>query len=209
MKPIDKQPEPKKFATWKSQHPGANYKDDLCGPDPKARAAKKALKTSLLQEQKYLCCYCECRIDANHSHIEHFKPKGIPAYSSLQLNYENLHASCSRQPTGVPEEHCGHKKGDVFSNDLISPMASDCASHFGYRLDGSIEGLDDKGKATIRILHLDSALLDSQRKTLIDHFLDLDDTQMASEIASHLNTGHTKLGEFYSMIEYLRQTHQL
>lgn len=199
MKYIVKSPEPEVFASWKAARPGATYNEGL----GRAPGVKRALKTSLLQEQKFLCCYCECRIDADHSHIEHFRPKGMPEFSALQLDYGNLHASCTRQPTGSSEEHCGHKKGDSFSDDLVSPLESDCATHFKFTFDGSIEGLDEKGRTTIDILHLDSALLNSQRKKLIEYFLDLDDELVALEVSSHLDETKPKSGEFYSMIKAL------
>lgn len=210
MKHIVKAVEPKKFSDWKTAHPGATYKKDLCNVhDPDAVAAKKALKQSLLNEQHYICCYCECRITDSDSHIEHFKPKGLPAYAHLQLDYANLHASCTRQPTGDAGEHCGHRKGNSYSPDLISPLEPDCASHFKYKLDGRITHTDNRGKVTISTLQLDSSLLDTQRKTLIDTFLLLSDADLTDDIAAHLDESRTAYGEFFTMIEYLNANHLL
>lgn len=206
MKYIEKLPEPITFADWKKLHPGANYNDHLS----RASSVKNTLKNTLLQEQKYICCYCECRIDTDHSHIEHFRPKGHPEFAGLQLDYANLHASCTKLPTGSAEEHCGHKKGDVFSEELISPLERDCSSHFTYGMDGRIHGADERGKMTISILRLDSELLNSQRKALIDSFLDIEDEEvLMEEISAHLDMNKPKLGEFCSMIDYLHHTHQL
>lgn len=205
MKYINKKTEPAVFKNWKALHPGATYKDNLSDTrDPASVAAKAALKSSLLSEQKYLCCYCECEITANTSHIEHFKPKGVPAYSGLQLDYSNLHASCTRVPTGRPEEHCGHKKGHDFSANLVSPLEPDCASHFSYLTDGTIGYTDVRGCKTISILNLGSALLNRKRKALIDYFLiDCDEEDIEAEITNHLNPDANKLGEFYTMVDYL------
>ena len=201
--------EPDLFVSWKTSNPNATY-NDLSDPnDANARAAKQALKDALLKEQKYLCCYCECRIDDSTSHIEHFKPKAQDKFPDLQLEYSNLHASCTKRPTGKPDEHCGHKKADVYSKDLVSPLEYDCSTHFQYMLNGTIVGTDDRGKATIATLNLNSALLDIQRKTLIDYFSDFDDKDLESEITSHLDSTKSEYGEFYSMIECLHEQHLL
>lgn len=209
MKPIVKSSEPTIFAAWKATHPRATYKTDLCNKnDVDAVAAKCDLKQSLLSEQKFICCYCECRISLRDSHIEHFQPKG--KYASLQLDYNNLHASCTKEPTGTNDEHCGHKKGNYFSIDLVSPLEPDCSSHFTYQMDGTIHGCDNRGVETVKRLHLDSALLNSQRKNMIDHFLDInDDIDLQKEISHHLDNNVATLGEFFTMVEYLHNNGQL
>ncbi len=200
MKHIIKNVEPASFTTWKANNPAATYKEDL----KRERNIKKALKRSLIDEQHYICCYCECRITESTSHIEHFKPKGNPAYSHLQLDYSNLFASCGKYRSGDIDEHCGHKKYDEYNVDLISPLESDCSTHFKYNLFGEIEHNNSKrGEKTINILNLNSALLKAQRQELIDYFLDLDDNELKKELIAHLDTANTKYGEFYSMIEYL------
>lgn len=211
MKYIQKNPEPTLFAQWKAAHPNATFKDDLCRiGDADAMAAKTALKDSLLAEQKYICCYCECRVSNANSHIEHFRPKDPTQFPHLQLVYSNLFASCTKEPSGTPDEHCGHKKGNYFSNDLVSPLEADCSSHFTYKMDGSIGWTDDRGRITVQKLHLDSALLDNQRKSLIDGFLAInDDAELQSDIDTHLDENDTHLGEFYTMIEYLHNNGQL
>lgn len=206
MRHIIKNPEPQAFADWKSAHPGANYKDNLCHDgDLDAFAAKSALKKELLKEQRFLCCYCECCIEATTSHIEHFKPKGVAAYSYLQLDYGNLHASCGFRPLGTIEEHCGHKKSNDFSANLISPLEPDCALHFTYTMDGKIGFTDHRGEETIKMLKLDSSLLVRQRKRLIDYFFSLDPNDIDAELDEHLDATKDHLGEFFTTIDFLRQ----
>lgn len=54
---------------------------------------KPTLKTHLVQEQGYLCCYCGARIFPDHnSHIEHLLPKN--AHKQLTYQYDNLLVSC-------------------------------------------------------------------------------------------------------------------
>lgn len=203
MKHIIKSAEPVLFSSWKASNPGATYAT-LCSSNPSAIQAKRALKDSLIAEQKYLCCYCESRITRNTSHIEHFRPKDSHQFPLLQLQYDNLHASCHKDPLSSPDEHCGHKKGNVFSADLVSPLQPDCALHFSYGIDGTISGADLPGNTTVQILHLDSSLLNAKRKFLIDFFIGIeDDDDRKREIGIHLDDSGTQLQEFYTMIEYL------
>lgn len=171
MKHIIKNSEPAEFTQWKLHNPNEPY-NNLKGQ------VKAKLKNSLITEQKSICCYCECFIDSSNSHIEHFKPKDSHnSYSHLQLEYSNLLASCGIRPTGNNDEHCGHKKDNDYCTDLISPLESDCSSHFTYYLDGKIGFKDDRGKKTIQMLHLDSALLNQKRKSLIEYFQDIEDNK--------------------------------
>jgi len=210
MKRIIKNTEPATFTSWKASHPGATYKNDLCNiNDASALVVKASLKQSLLAEQKFLCCYCECRITDANSHIEHFRPKDPTMFPNLQLEYSNLFASCTKEPTGTIDEHCGHKKGNFFSSDLVSPLEPDCSNHFSYMMDGTISGTDQRGQVTVQKLHLDSALLNGQRKSVIDDFLDVDDELLDEEIATHLDEKGATLGEFFTMVEYLRRSGQL
>lgn len=143
MKRIFKNAEPLDFANWKSAHPAATYadlRDDVHFPG--ANNARRALRASLVSEQKGLCCYCESKIADGNFHVEHFRPKDITKFPHLQLDYSNLHASCHIEPIGGADECCGHNKKNEFSSDLISPLDSDCESHFGYNAMGEIIGID-------------------------------------------------------------------
>lgn len=201
MKHIVKNIEPASFSTWKANNPGATYKEDL----KKEKKVKKELKRSLINEQHHICCYCECRITESTSHIEHFKPKGNPAYSNLQLEYSNLFASCGIERSGKNEEHCGHKKYKEYNSNLISPLEPDCSTHFKYNIFGEIEHNNSKrGEETINMLNLNSALLKAQRQKLIDYFLDIDDNELDIEFSKHLDTTKVEYGEFYTMIEYFK-----
>lgn len=200
MKYIHKNNEPIEFTQWKNDHPGLLY-NDLYGLYD---LVKRTLKNSLISEQKHLCCYCECCIESSTSHIEHFKPKDSNGpYAHLQLDYNNLLASCGIKPSGI-NEHCGHKKSNDYSSNLVSPLEPDCSSHFTYKMNGEINGKDGRGEYTINLLHLDSSLLDEKRKNLIDFFLELGDEDMDEEIAIHLDETGAQLNEFYTMIEYLK-----
>lgn len=209
MKYICKGAEPAAFAQWKAINPQATYHDLSDRQFPGSVLAKTALKQALIAEQGEICCYCECRIQPNNSHIEHFKPKGNRLYAALQLDYSNLLASCGIRPLLGSDEHCGHKKGCDYTTDLVSPLETDCSSHFSYQLDGTIGHTDARGYISIRMLHLDSALLNRQRKSLIDYFLSFDDEELQEEIDIHLDINRSSFGEFFTMIEFLHSNGNL
>lgn len=204
MRHIEKSIEPKEFTDWKATHPDVVYSD--LGRDklyPGAQKARFALRDSLLAEQKGLCCYCETRIDNGDFHVEHFRPKDTHLFPELQLDYGNLHACCRKNPHGGDDEYCGHRKKNDFSDSLVSPLESDCSTHFIFDITGKVTGTDDRGKATVSILNLNSVLLTKSRKNLIEEFEDMDDETFDSEIKRHLDSETYPLGEYYTAIEYL------
>lgn len=171
MKYIVKGPEPAVFTDWKA----------LASPDwtptygDLRGAEKKAVKTALMQEQGYLCCYCERQLSDADSHIEHFKPQHLADVDPLE--YSNLLCSCqNRLDKGVPR-HCGNLKDGWFdAHLLVSPMSADCEARFSYTADGRIHpGQDDAAAlATIENLGLDIPKLISLRSAAISPFLDED-----------------------------------
>jgi len=84
----------------------------------------------LLKSQRYLCCYCECIINASNCHIEHFYERSDR--DDLRYDYRNnLLLSCEgdRQKQQEPETEeekeerianisCGHNKGKTYHNNL-------------------------------------------------------------------------------------------
>lgn len=195
MKHIVKTPSPASFENWKRSNPHASYDDLTGGP-------KHDVRSYLKNEQHGICCYCECILNDDF-HIEHFKPKGLAEFESLQLDYSNLHACCLKVPTEGTEKHCGHKKGITWDNLLVSPLENDCESHFSYTLDGVIHGVDDRGTRTIQILNLNSELLKANRAALLKFFQELPEDEKEQEINAHLNNGATTYGEYFTMIRFL------
>lgn len=75
---------------------------------------KDDLRTALLKEQGFLCCYCTRRITAPTEAkmvIEHFRP--YSKYEKLRLEWSNLLASC-KGGEGGPKHlfHCDETKKD-------------------------------------------------------------------------------------------------
>lgn len=97
----------------------------------------KSIRNKLFESQKYLCCYCECLIDKNNYHIEHFyEQDDCLIHKVHSIDYlNNMIVSCEGDRNNatqkiVEEEteevrqerisntSCGHKKGKSYHNNL-------------------------------------------------------------------------------------------
>ena len=147
--------EPSQFTYWKERHPNAKYyrfKDSRL---------KRILKESLIARQKKLCCYCESRISAENSHIEHIEPQ-MGGLSEKSMLFSNMAASCIRDPKKHDDSfepttfaelvesdlHCGHARG---TNAVISPYDPKCENLFKYSFSGEISVADGLSKADAEI----------------------------------------------------------
>ncbi len=129
---------------------------------------KSDLRTSLLEEQGYLCAYCMKRIGRDKDEeglykdvkIEHIIPRSETAKSAdtemLELDYSNLVAVCTGSTNG--ELHCDTSKG----NSIISlhPCNRAVEESISYGLkDGEIRSnnelwnKDIKDKAKLNLNH--------------------------------------------------------
>jgi len=171
MKYIIKQYDAPLFAQWKALE-NDDWKpsyNDLSNPE------KKELKASLLKEQGYLCCYCNCRINDEQSHIEHFKPQCD--YEALALDYNNLHASCLKEQSKDSPKHCGVAKENWFEDGItISPLNTDCEQVFRYIDDGHVypKNTENHSQIFINKLNLNDSLLIKKRREAIAGWLSED-----------------------------------
>ncbi len=171
MKRIVKGAEPEVFSEWKA--------NDRMAHQPNwnrvRSSVKQKLHETLMQEQGFLCCYCEVSVTADDSHIEHFRPRG--RYPTRQLDYDNLLCSCQRELSPGEPRHCGHQKGDWFDeNLLVSPLAPNCEERFRFTANGDIfprRDNDAGAKATIRRLGLNVAKLRALRAAAVDGLYDV------------------------------------
>ncbi len=154
---------PEDFIKWKRA--GGWHASDRNHPThtPKAEQLKHAVKTILLNEQGYICCYCEDRIQNDSSHIEHVKPKGRQEFASLVSEYDNLLCSCNTR------QACGNVK-DKFVI-AVTPLDQICADSFSYSENGKIQGLSEAAEAVIQLLKLDSERLNRAREGVINELL--------------------------------------
>lgn len=171
MKQIKKLPEPSEFSDWKAGDRMAHRPNWNRVRPP----IKNIIHNSLMQEQGCICCYCETRVTIASSHIEHFRPRA--RYRDLQLDYTNLHCSCfGEQLKGVPD-HCGHRKGSWFEEELlVSPLDVDCEIRFRFTANGEIYPRschDSAAATTIKRLGLDLPRLNALRAAAVAALHDL------------------------------------
>ena len=170
MKRIIKKQEPEQFTQWKAMA-NADWQPtyaDLRGD------VKQAVKTALMQEQSYICCYCERRLEQDDSHIEHFMPQSD--ISVDPLDFSNMLCSCQKELQHGEPRHCGNLKGNWFDKMLlISPLEATCETKCRYTADGHIASVDATDRAaqqTIVKLGLDIPKLRALRRSAIELFLD-------------------------------------
>lgn len=167
---------------------------------------KKAIKIALMQEQGYICCYCERTLTVDDSHIEHFKPQSDESVDAL--DFSNMLCSCQKNVKKGTPLHCGNSKGDWFDDTLlISPMLSNCERKFGFKGDGSIYAIGGNASAikTIEKLSLDIGKLNSLRESAIEPFLDasLSDEEFSDFIDGYLAKNNGKYEPFQTTIQHL------
>lgn len=204
MKYIVKRPEPASFAAWKvakRHQPDLNY-NHLVG------ALKQDVKEALMDEQGYICCYCERRIQNNNAHIEHFRPQSDPETDSL--DYSNMLCSCQRTLKKGAPRHCGNLKSYWYDEELlVSPLDPDCEERFLYHADGRIKAADRHDASaweTIEHLGLGISKLNDLRAKAIEPFLDedLSPEELDTFVTAYLKPNRAgKYGEFWTTIRYL------
>jgi len=197
MKYIKKGNEPKQFTEWKERandNSKRSYKN-LGNP------TKSVVKTTLIKEQGYICCYCEQELIETDSHIEHFLPQ--KGYPEKDIDFSNMLCSCQDQIKKGEPRHCGNLKAD---NELsISPLDKNCEQYFKYTYDGYIEPVDEKAKTTIKTLGLDIAKLNALRKEAIEPFIDenLTEDELIEFVSGYLKKVDGKYQSFYTTIKFL------
>lgn len=162
MKKIKKGNAPEFWVSFIKRNPDVRYKD--LNTTPGGSEVRNELRKYLTQEQKCICAYCCSALSENKSHNEHIKPKSV--YTKLTMDYRNIIVSCTRVQGG-DDSSCGMEKEDKYDERLfVSPLEDECAKHFIFYSNGSIDSDTDRGKYTIDLLHLnESKSLKASRKT--------------------------------------------
>ena len=171
MKPIEKLEEPFEYLNWKNNDRMAHRRNRNRVPAD----IKRIVHQRLMQEQGFICCYCEASVTVENSHVEHFRPRN--RFPEIQLEYENLHCSCQREQRRGEPRHCGHKKGGWFCEQLLmSPLDPVCEETFLFTGNGEMQPrrIDDQAaRTTIDKLGLNIDRMQSLREAAIDALYDL------------------------------------
>jgi uncharacterized protein (TIGR02646 family) len=195
MKHINKKEAPSAFQNWKNSHRSGSgltlselYETDISGnnlweelpsspikEDRKEEGvvyySKQELRVPILEEQGYICCYCNQAIESNPI-LEHFNPKGIGRYKNQTFDYRNIIISCdgSQKEPKPRDLHCdtNRKKGEELP---LSPLQDDIENYFDFTFDGQIIGLTDEAKEVIEKLGLQIEKLRQLRESSIKAIL--------------------------------------
>lgn len=182
MLQIHKQTEPDEIIAWKALA-NADWQPsygNLMAPE------RPILRQALLAEQGHVCCYCNRRITENPAdgqiaefHIEHFRPQH--AFEQLELDYQNLHASCFKNDSVKGRRHCGPAKDNWFDEALALSPLNDNSGVIRYGEDGSIfSNYSLAATETIERLVLNHAMLVAERQAEIAGKLDAEFIQTAT-----------------------------
>ena len=227
MKHIEKQfkdqnpPEPLRFSAWKTQENSmlepyyeANNADGawslLLANPPECPeegivyfTKKELLDNHLLQEQGYICAYCNRQIHNHAVHkkpaldfldrrcsVEHIAEKSADARNRT-FDYQNLVAVCRGGEKVPPPRypHCDHKRSHKKSNALLPlhPLMPECEHEILYIYDGQIVGLTERANETIKILGLDNPVLKQHRETEIAQWIfDIDAEGQSQRISDEI-----------------------
>lgn len=158
MRRIKKQEEPVFWTEYKKAHPKEQYRD--LKETEEGNALRRNMREHLVRSQYGLCAYCCRSIDVDHSLNEHIRPQA--GFPNQTMDYQNLAASCKSE--GL-ETTCGVKKGNHYDEDLfVSPLEENCEREFLFYPNGEIEGAEERGEYTCKILNLNSYELQKARK---------------------------------------------
>lgn len=165
MKYIVKGNEPNEVLRWKARAIPPTW-EKLTGN------TKKALRKSLLEEQGYICAYCQKRIHeveyivdvqgnrrkVMSTEIEHIVPRCHCLTEDKKIDYDNLIASCDgntrKNNRDIPFDarHCNNHRG--YDLLMISPLMVNCENYFSYEFNGGIVGNIPDAVDTISKLNL-------------------------------------------------------
>ena len=142
---------------------------------------KGKLKKHILEnEQKYLCIYCECKVNLHNSHLEHIKPKAPHQYPQFAFTYNNLTVSCEgnifNPPSIRSKNNCGHRKENSYDPGLfLDPTKQvNIRDYFKYDFDDFKIRASKKNPAKanymIKTLNLNDKYLLKARKNSLNSF---------------------------------------
>lgn len=149
----------------------------------KKKVEYKQLKQQMVEEQGFVCCYCNCRISIIRETSEHILP--IKSHKQLLAEYKNILVSCNhsrtqRQSDNTYPIHCDASK----DNQILpfSPLDDKSDYVFEYNItDGSITSIDIDGIAVIRILQLDCSKLRDNRLAALSILYDSSNNLLPEE----------------------------
>ena len=217
MRRIHKKEEPERFRNWKKDKSSWKEIDDKS-----AIEIKRELKSTLVKEQNYNCCYCGELIDPlkpGDVVIEHIESRADNPEKIFL--YENLLASCHGNGY-MSRKGTSYKKSDWYTCDSrkearsieVTPLCENCEGRCLFTDDGSIvasDVSDEAFKNTINTLGLNASSLNlKRREVFIEYFPDdesKEDQEYIEKLIECMNTidENGKIPRFsYQVSEYAK-----
>ena len=195
MKYCNKGDEPESFAQWKNKNASQNNWNDLSNPQSQYHPVYTELRRAIIEQQKQMCCYCEVAlVNEQDAHVEHLKDQD--SYPAEKFNFVNLLASCQKN------DCCGHKKGNGFFDNMVSPLSVDCQNRFTYTARGEIipqDETDNFAQETIDLLGLNCKRLKLRRVSIIKTLEVAEREYLRRSLISSVEW----FDGFYTVIEYV------
>jgi uncharacterized protein (TIGR02646 family) len=129
------------------------------------------IKKALIDMFRGKCAYCESYIThIDYGHIEHFKPKGTPAYYELAVEWDNLFLACGRC-NGAENKGTKFPLADE-GGPLVNPVNEEPSRHLRFDFDPKLKmanvlGLSKRGETTRIILGLNRPELLKHRSKFV------------------------------------------
>jgi uncharacterized protein (TIGR02646 family) len=178
MKFIEKGESPAEFEAWKEYRKPTRW-NDLQGSLPQTLEdgviyySTGQLRKVLHKEQIGLCCYCNAKINDDHtSPIEHLEPREGDTQTDRIFDYNNLLLSCNggqKENINPKVLHCdANKKSETIE---ITPLMSECETEIYFNENGEINENTDRATKTVSVLNLHHITLDNKRRAAIIPYL--------------------------------------
>jgi len=172
MKYIEKRSQPYDLNNWIRNKPNLCY-------DNITKKRKKFIRKKLLEDQGYICCYCQKRITGIRkdnkidTEIEHIKPQEF--CSDIEtVSYDNILVSCNgnqlkdNQFLVEQDRHCNNFRQSKALN--INLLNNNCENKIYYDLNGGIYAVDNNQDIEDAIINLNLRILNTTRKAYINGF---------------------------------------
>jgi uncharacterized protein (TIGR02646 family) len=133
---------------------------------------KNELRSSLVAEQRGLCCYCLQRIraDSEGMKIEHWQSQDM--YPERQMEYSNLLGACrGGEGQKRDKQHCDTSKGNLELSFNPADPLHDVETKVNFLGDGTVKSNDGQFNREINeILNLNQSNLVRNRRSALQAF---------------------------------------
>lgn len=189
---IQRSPKPavlvKNTAEWTRKLLAATTKEEKSRAEGKYRHEK--IKDALVNMFHGKCAFCESKIThVDYGHIEHFKPKSLPAYRALAFEWTNLLLACA---VCNGAEHKGVKFPlAADGGPFVNPCDDEPNDHFDFIYDqiaklATVVGKTTRGKTTEKLIGLNRYDLREHRTRQVQMLLCLKNYALADPEAAEI-----------------------